>query len=815
VIQDLRYAFRQLIARPGFGFVTVATLALGIGASTAIFSIVNAVLLQPLPYPHAEQLATWFEATGTDGRLPSLVTFRDWERQSTLLDLGFARGRGPLTPTVDGPTRVITSYVTSKFFGILGVPALLGQVPSAGEGGNADRSLAISYAFWQSRFGGDPSVIGRAIRLDDDVFTIVGVMPRAYAFPNYADAWAPISALPPDDPALVARDTHVDAELIARLKPGVSYPQAKAEMDVIAARLADAYPKENGPWRQARFRTLSQRVIGDVQARLLLFTVAIAALLLIVCVNLSSLQVARVSSRSRELVVRSALGASAWRISRGIILETSLLSLSGGILGLGLVSATLGVLKASPLVRVLPRADLITVDWRVIGFALVVCVAAALACALLPALQGRTPDLAARLREGGTGGGTGTRVVRLRSSLVAAEVALAVAMLIAAGLLVRTLGKMRGVELGFRPEQIYALDVFPPGPSYNESDAASGLYGRLQDRLSNLPGVRGVALTNALPLYSPFIPTPVAVDGRVTNSETDVAAYRVVSSGLFELMGISLQQGRDISNADVASRHAVAVVNQSFANRFLPGTSPLGHTVTVLKRAQARRDFGERMALEIIGVANDTRTYGPDQEPRPEIFIPFTLNPWGHAFVLAKIQGDATTMLPALRQAALDVEPKLPFAGAVRSNGLGFFLLDDRATAWLAPQRFNALITLAFAVTAILLTGIGIYGVTSQAMGFRAREAAVRMALGGTAGRVLRHELWRSTQAVLAGASVGIVVAWWLTGVMRSLLFGVGPRDALVFTIAPLIVLVAAILACYRPIRRATVANPVNVLRSE
>ena len=816
ILQDLRYAVRQFAAKPGFAAVAVITLALGIGAATAIFSAVNAVFLRALPYPNVDVLGTWVERSKNGARLPSYVTYQDWKAQSTQVDFAYIRGVSLLTPTADGAARTLGAYVTPDFFAVLGVAPEVGRVPSPDDRRDSGGRVAVlSYGFWQRRFGGAPTVVGATVHLNDVPFVVTGVMPREFALPVWADVWMPIEALPASDPALTQRGVHVDGQLIGRLKDGVTWEAASVEVNAIAARLAIEYPAENAGWTAAAALPLNQQGDRDGARRLVTIAVAVGLVLLVACVNLANLLLARGSARGREWAIRLSLGATGGRLRRQVFVESALLAVAGGALGIVAASGGVALLRKAPAIASLSRAGDMSVDGTAMVFTLFLSVITTLVFGTLPAMQAASTNLLAALKDNAAGSGSGAGNARGRETLIVFEVVLSVVLLVGAGLFTRSFVGLIRVDPGFKADHLVAIDIFPPSPKYDSTRTAVDLLRRLKEAAALVPGVRNVGLTSAMPLYSPGIPTPIVVDGIAAEGEDRSAAYRVVSAGYFDTMGITLTRGREFSETEVITRAPVAVVNEAFMRQYLAGSGPLGRSVKVLKRSQARPDFGEPLVVEVVGVSRDVRSFGLEVPPLPEIFLPYSVNPWGHTFLVARIDGDAERVMAALRAAVGRVEPAIPLTGAVRTAGFGFQRVEENLSRAGGPWRFTMVLVGSFAVAALVLSMVGIYGVTAYIVSLRAREMAVRMALGATSGNVLGLIVGRGVRLVVVGTAVGLAVAWAGSAWVANSLYGVAARDPLTFGIAPVIFGLVALIACLVPAWRVTKLEPMAALRAE
>ncbi|MGH7675913.1 MAG: ADOP family duplicated permease, partial [Gemmatimonadales bacterium] len=662
LLQDIRYALRTLMRAPAFTAAAVATLALGIGANTAVFSVVNSVLLRPLPYDATNRVHLLVERHERgEFRLLSYPTFLDWQGQTDALDgLAFMRGTSALLRGGEGPMRVGAAFVSEGFFELLTGRPLHGRLFVPDDERPAGSHVAvITYDLWQRRFGGDPAVLGTAMSLDDGSYTIIGILPSGVRYPDWVDFYAPLAAIIATDSALHQRGLHADSRVVARLRAGVDTVQTRVALEGVAARLAAAYPKEHGGWTSVAMLPLREEVLGfgAVRPVLRLLQVAVMLVVLIVCANVASMALVRGATRSRELAIRSALGAGRARVVRQLLTEAGVLALSGGALGVLLAAWLLDLLKAAA-PEGLPRLDELRIDGWVLAVAGLTSLLTAALVGLAPALRVTSTSLVASLKEGRVDRGAGSRRSTLRSTVVAAEIAIAVVLLLGAGLLVRSFWRLSEVDLGFNPRRLVSLQVFPPAGKYESPDAAAGLYRRLAEAVAPVPGVEATALSNHVPLSGGGIPSRIVVPGHVpTPDEGESVFFRTVSADYFDTMQIPLRQGRMLTQSDVASRATVVVVNETLARRYWSGASPIGRSVTLFKAAQARPDYGERFAAAVVGVVGDVRHFGLEQDPPAEVYVPYTVNVWGHMTLVVRTRADPGAMLPVLRRAVLGVEP--------------------------------------------------------------------------------------------------------------------------------------------------------------
>ncbi|MGH2779886.1 MAG: ABC transporter permease [Thermoleophilaceae bacterium] len=813
LLQDLRYALRTLRKSPGFTFVAVLTLALGIGATTAVFSLVNGVLLRPLPYPEVDRLFALYEATPTGAlRLTSYPTFRDWRELSDVFEaMTYIRGEELTLRADEGTQRLLGAHVSPEFFDVIHTRPLLGRALGAADHADGAGAVVLSHHLWRQAFGGDPDVIGRTLDALEGAYTIVGVMPLGID-PAWADLWLPLSALPAGAPVFTRRDLRVDSRVLGRLREGVPAERAQEAMDVIAREIASAYPEDAAGWTGVRLVSLREEVLGDVRPRLVVLAAAVALVLLIGCANVTSLMLARATTRARELAVRVALGAGTRHLVRHLLAEALVLALAGGVLGVLFAHAGVGVLSAmAP--DALPRLEAVVVDGRVLAFTLAISLATALAVGLVPAMGGRRSDLASALKSGAPGGGADPRRGRLRAALVVAETAMALVLLIGAALLIKSLWLLQQERLGFEPRRVAAVRIYPPSPRYDDPASAALLYRRLEAAAASVPGVERAAIANHVPLGGPVMRTRVMMPGREPDpDESTGVLYRTVSPDYFETLRIPLIRGRDFEPADLGPAD-VAVVNEAFADRYFPVSDPLGQTLTVEKAAQDRPDFGEALTLRIVGVAGDVRALGLDLPPAPTVYVPYTANPWGNTFLVARTTGDPGRSIPALRRAILEVDPDLPIAGPGRLTQLRPM---HEYVSWGTEQReLHAGLLAGFAGAALLLALLGIFGLLAYHVAQRSREIGVRVALGAGPPDVLGLIIGHGLRLVAVGILLGLLGAFAATRILRGLVYGVSVTDPVSFAVAAALFTGVAILASYLPARRAMRVDPMVALRNE
>jgi len=810
--QDLRYAIRMLHKNPGFTVIAVVALALGIGANTAIFSVVNAVLLRPLPFADSEQLVMVWERRPRQNRESGPVApadFLDWQKQNQSFSAMAAYSGSAFNLTGAGaePDQLTGQFVTNEFFQVLGAKAALGRTLLPGvdlPGGN--RVAVLSHGLWQRRFSGDTSVIGRNITLDEESFTVVGVMPPEFQYPaSETQLWtapkgtAPEAGLPGSpDPATV-RSLHY-LNVIARLKPGVTHAAAQAEMETIAGRLEQQYPDAN-TGHTARVVGLHEQLVGDVRQALIVLLSAVGFVLLIACANVANLLLARGAGREREMSIRTALGAGRWRLVRQLLTESVLLAALGGVIGLLIALWGTDVLVAiSP--ESFPRVQEINLDGRVIGFTLLVSISTGVIFGLAPALQVSRLDLNSSLKDGGRGSAEGFGRRRLRSALIVAEVALTMILLVGAGLMIRSFDRLMRVDPGFRADNLLTMELSLPQARYGEGEPQTANFFReILGRIQTLPGVESVGATWILPLSGQGAGSGFDIEGRdpATISERTNSAFSVVSPDYFHTMSIPIVKGREFGDRDTANAPGVSLVNENFARRYFPNEDPLG------KRIKRRGD--ENQWTTIVGVVGDVRQINLAAEPRSEMYFSYLQTPFPFMNVVVRTAADPATLATAVRKEVWAVNPNQPVANVSTVNEL-------LATST-ARTRFNTLLLSLFAMIALTLASVGIFGVMSYTVTQRTREIGVRMALGAQSSDVLRLIIRQGMILAAVGIVIGLAAALVITRVMTIVLYSISATDPATFVGIALLLAGVALIACYIPAKRATKVDPMVALRNE
>ncbi|HUE87286.1 MAG TPA: ABC transporter permease [Vicinamibacterales bacterium] len=798
--RDARYALRMLFRTPAFSLITILTFAVGIGVNTAVFNVVNGVLLRPLPYPNPDQITLLWLDNRRDGireDITSYPNYVDWQSQSTSYAQMAAVSPTAFSLTGNGdPERLEGARVTANFFEVMQIPPLSGRAFTAHhETPGQDAVVLLSHGLWQRRFGGAPDVVGRTMVLSGRVHEIVGVMPAALHWPDDVEVWAPLA---PGEQLRESRGSFW-LPVIGRLKPGVSLEQAQTEMTGIAQRLEEEYPGNRG--FGINVVPLQKQLVGSVERGLVILLAAVGFVLLIACANLTNLMLGRTTARRKELAVRAALGAARGRLVRQIVTETVVLGLVGAVVGVVLAYWTTGFFLAIAGDSI-PRQDAITMDARVLGFALLLALVASLLAGLIPALQASRRTIVDHLREGARAG-TGLASRRTRSVLVAAEVALAIVLLTGAGLLIRTLMTLQQTERGFAPANVAMMTVSVPAADYRDASAVRGFYARLLERVRALPGVQSAATGTGV--LQPLVArsTVFSIEGVPAPPPEERVEYpfETVSPGYFETVGMTVVRGRGFTDADHADAPPAVVVNETLARMGWPDQDPIG------RRMKPGGEQSKAPWMTVVGVIRDAHRAEVTRAIRPEVYISALQNPPRTQTLLVRTSGEPNEMVPTIRRELQALDPQLPIFDVTT--------LEREVALTLSRPRFQAVLFAGFAGIALLLATIGIYGVTSHAVGQRTQEVGIRMAMGAARRDVLRLIFVQHLRPALAGLAAGVVGAVFLTRFLRSLLFGVSATDPTTFAIVAGGLLAVAAAACWIPARRATRVDPLVALRTE
>ena len=801
IFKDIRYGIRGLARHPGFTAVAVITLALGIGANSAIFSVVNAVLLKPLPFNDPEHLVWLWDTAPQFANIPtSLPDFLGWKEQNRSFEHLAAFESGSMfIDAGDGTTDTPVGLVTPELFSVFQVSPILGRTFTNEETlPGRFRVAVLSHSMWQNRFGSDPNVLSRTLQLNGATYTIIGVLPAGFSYPNRAELWRPL----PIDPAKLDPGPHY-LNVVGRLKPGVTLAQAQADMSTIAARLSEQY-KEKNAGHGVKLERLSNVIVGDISLALYVLLGAVGFVLLIACANLANLMLARVGARQKEIALRTALGASRLRIVRQLLIESIMLALGGGVVGLLLAFwAVSWVVSLSA--DTIPRVREISIDPRVAGFTLLVSVLTGVLFGLAPALQVSRPDLTDALKESGRTT-AGHRRNRLRSVLVVSEVALSLVLLVGAGLMIRSFEKLNQVDPGFKPAQVMSLGVAILRTKYPEDQHVAQVYSQILERAANTPGVLSAGAISDLPLMGSNTSDSFTIEGRppIPKEAEPSTEYHVVTPRYFESMGIPLSSGRDVADTDTRQSPNVVVINDAFARRHFAGENPLGHRL----RLQGQ----ERDPLLVVGVVGNVRQLGLDQQPPPEVFVPFLQDPLSTTYqramtIVARSKSDPGAIAGPLRAAVTSVDKSLPV--------FAFKPMTEYMHDSLSRRRFSLILLSIFSGVALVLAAVGIYGVISYGVTQRTHEMGIRMALGAKPRDVLTLVVRQAMVLALAGVGIGLLASLALTRLMKGLLFSVSVTDPMTFVAIALLMTLIALLACLIPARRATKVDPLVALRYE
>lgn len=817
VLKDLRYAARMLLKNPGFSAVAVLALALGIGANTAIFSVVSAVLLRPLPYPQPEQIvAVWAgDNTRPDGRSSfSYPDFADLRAQNQVFSAMAAYDDLDMTVTERGADaeHLHGSMVTSDLFRVLDVNPILGRAFTAEDDKPGARVAILSHELWQRRFGGDRGVLTKTITLNETPYQIIGVMPRAFRFPverTAASFWTSTAtqfeAAPGSTETTAGERGFHYLRAIARLKAGVTVEQAQANAKTIMASLAQQYPDTNKRFDSSRVVGLLKDLTADVRPALFVLLAAAGCVLLIACVNVANLLLARATAREKEMGIRAALGASRTRILRQLLTESALLSLGGGAAGMLLAIWGTEALAAL-LPQNFPRAGEIGPDLRVLAFTALVSLATGLLFGVAPALRVSRPDVVSALNESARGSSETARGRRMRGILVTAEMVLAFVLLVGAGLLIRSFWQLQKVSVGFDARQVMTASVSLPegdgGPEINQRNQR--FFEQLMDRANAIPGARSVAAITPLPLSGADWRTGFDIAGRPTaRADRALSAARIVTPGYFSTMAIPLRKGRDFNLRDKAGAPGVVIVNESLVRQFFPNEDPIGKRIT----PQIGFDPGEPIEREIIGVVGDVKARKLTTESTAELYLPHAQAPSGSMTIVARTQMEPQALLPSLRESVQALNKDLPlYETRTMEQYLG---------AAVAQPRLNMTLLIVFAGVAIVLTAVGIYGVMAYSVAQRTQEIGIRMALGAQRFDVLRLIVGQGAKLVALATVLGIFCAFAFGKSVASLLFGVAATDIVTLVSVAMLLAVIALLACWLPARRASGIDPITALRAE
>jgi putative ABC transport system permease protein len=808
LIQDLRQSLRTLRHNPAFAIGASLILALGIGANTAIFSLVNAAMLRPLPFDDPDRLVQIWHIPpaksfpGLDKFAVSPANYLDWKAESTSFDSMSIYGfRGLPFGGIDHPEMVAAAAVPPDFFTVLRAKPLLGRTFTADDDHPDARTILLSYNLWRNRFGSDPAIVGRDITVNSQSYTVIGVMPDKFRVPDFAWAWVPIGWTDADR---AVRGNH-NYLVIARLKPQITVDHAKSELAAISTRLEQQYPEDDKGWG-ATLVPLHQQLIGDVRTALFVLLGAVAFVLLIACANVANLVLAKTLARGKEMAIRSALGAGRLVLLRHILVETLLLSVIGGLLGF-LLARTAIALSVKLLADHMPAFIDVKLDGQVLVYTLLLSVAAGVLAGLFPSLRFSRVDVNGVLKQGSRGSSDSGG--KTRNLLVVCEVALSLVLLVGAGLMIRTLWELRSVQPGFDPNNVLTMGVAVPRDYFPAPANEANFFREVLQRVRALPGVESAGAIDSLPLDGSGSHQPFSIEGRPALQMADQpeVSVRAISTGYIHAMRMRVLRGRDFAESDAAGRPGVVMITESLARRFFPSEDPIGKHLTLTFFPDVR---------EIVGIVSDAKLYGLDDTgPADAIYMAadqLTANvkaPWrSYGLSLAvRTKGDPHLLATAVTAAVHQVGPSVPVTDVLS--------MDDILAQSISPQRFNMQLLAAFAGLALLLAAVGIYGVLSYTVRRRVREIGIRMALGASQSDILRLVVTDGMKPILLGVAVGVITAAALSRLVATLLFGVPATDPLTFTAVALLLVIVGIAANTFPAYRATKVEPTQTLRDE
>ncbi|HKP87943.1 MAG TPA: ABC transporter permease [Blastocatellia bacterium] len=800
--QDVRYALRMLAKNPGFAIIAVLALTLGIGADTAIFSVVNSVLLRPLPYDESDRLVFLSERSPVlEGMSIAYPNFVDWRDQNDVFEnIGvFRRQNFNLTGSGE-PERLIGGQVSADLFDVLKVEAAIGRVFINDEDKpDASPVAVLSHALWQRKFGGDPNILDQSITLDGRPYTVIGIMSADFLPPRQADLWTPVGQVS-RDPGWVNRGNHPGLYGVARLKPGVTLDQAREAMDIVATNLEKQYPDSN-TGNRVTLAPLLDQYVRNIRPALWVLLGAVGLVLLIACANVANLLLARATARQKEIAIRTALGASRWRIVRQLLTESILLAVAGGSLGLLLANWGVKLIVAiSP--NSIPRSREISLDNRVLVFTIAVSALTGIIFGLVPALQMSKPDLNETLKDAGRGSTSRRHIAR--SVLVVAEVALTLVLLVGAGLMIRSFVRLQQVDPGFNYDNLLTFTITLPQRKYPEDQQKINFFEQLSERLRGLPGVETVGLTSGLPLGNNGWQTSFVIDGQPPPEpgKMPLTEAAVASPDYFQSIGIAVLKGRNFTEQDTKDAGRVALIDEEFAKRYWPDEDPIG------KRYRAGGSDPRNPLIEVVGVVRRVKMDGLNQDSnRVQSYYPFRQLPGGGMTLTVKTTGDPMSIVSASRQQVLSLDADQPLYNVNTMQQL-------RADS-IAPQRLNLMLFGIFGAVALILAAVGIYGVMAYTVTQRTHEIGIRMALGAQPSSVLGLVIRQGMSLAVAGLGIGIIGAWLATRVMSSFLFGISATDTVTFIAVPVVLAAVALAACAFPARRATKVDPMIALRYE
>jgi predicted permease len=804
-LRDLQFGFRLLFKNPGFASVAVLALALGIGANTAIFSVVYATLLAPMPYPHQEQLMMLWSTIQGNKNGVSAGDYLDWKHENTVFqDVNAWHDSSVNLSTSGRPERVASQMDTPGFISMMGRPMLLGRdfLPEEGQVGK-DHVSILTNRLWKGRFASDPNIIGKQVQMNGEPYTIVGVLAPGAADRLEIELYVPLAFTPEQ----INHDFHFIL-VMGRLKPGVTMAQAKADMDSVGNHIAEVYPKSNKGWG-VRVEPLKNDFLDrDLIRGLWLLMGAVAFVLLIACANVANLLLARATTRQKEVAVRASLGASRWRLFTQFLSESMALSLIGCVVGTVLAWSLLKLIMLMMPPFTLPSEAEVSLNIPVLLFTLAASLFAGLLFGCAPAWQAVSMNLNEVMKEGGRSASSAGRH-GLRRTLVVLEFALALSLLTGGGLAIHSLWNVAHVDLGFKSDHLLTFFLPVPDGRLTESPQIVAFYQQLHDRITALPGVTSMTAAEGMPLQGVNFGMPFIIEGKNVDdpSQRPGAGFNMVTPEYFQTFGIRFDKGRPLNEQDRAGAVNVAVVNEAFAKKFFTGVDPLAQRILVEQLVPGVTKLGPPIAWQIVGVYSNVRNGGPHGDGFPEIDVPFAQSPWPQAVIAVRAAGDPGSLSKSIADIVQSIDPNLPLAQVKTMDQI----LDEAK----AGDRFTALLFGGFAVVALLLAAMGIYGVMSFAVAQRTHEIGLRMALGANTSNVLKLILREGVILALIGLVLGFGGAYFVGKSMQSMFFNVGKIDLPAFSIVAALLMTSAILACYIPARRASRVDPMQALRDD
>jgi putative ABC transport system permease protein len=802
--RDLVFGFRLLWKNPGFTTVAVLALALGIGANTAIFSVVYATLLAPLPYHEPDRVVMVWSKVGGNRNGIAAGDFLDWQRQNTSFEsIAAWTGRSLSLSTGSQPERIQASAGTPQFLHVLGQPFLLGRdfLPEEGQLGK-DHEAILTNRLWQERFGGDKKIVGQQVRLNGEQYTIVGVLTPGATDRVQSQIYIPLAFKPEQ----INHEFHWVLAM-ARLKAGVTLAQARADMESVTANIAKEYPKSNQGWSATVEPLQNDFLDRNVKQALWMMLGAVGFVLLIACANVANLLLARGTARQSEIAVRAALGATRKQLFAQFLTESLALATIGGALGIGLAWALLKIILALMPQYTLPSEADVTLNIPVLLFTMAATMLAGVLFGCVPAFQAARLNLNDTLKEGGRSGGAGKH--RIRHALVLAEFALALTLLAAAGLAVHSFWNLTHVDMGFRTDHILTFSLPLPADRLKGAEQITSFYRQLTERTQALPGITAASVSTGFPVAGTNFGMPFEISGKpvADRSQRPGAGFNMVTPGFFQTFGIRITRGRAFTESDTAGGMPVAIVNSALVKKYFPDVDPLTQMVSVEQLIPGVTNLGPPINWQIVGVYENVRNGGPKGDGFPEIDVPFAQSPWPDVSMAVRTASDPDSMSKSLAAVIHSVDPDLPMAD-VKS-------MDHLLEESLGGERFGAVLFGGFAFIALCLAAFGIYGVMSFAVAQRTREIGLRMALGAGSGQVLALIMKEGMTLGMIGLLIGLLGSYGIGKLMKSMLYGIGSIDGVAFSAVAAILLFSALIACYIPARRATNIDPMQALRDQ